>query len=151
MRTLLFFCIFFVAVSSGAVGAADQKEPLQFYPPFDLVEIAERVQRRQAELGVAEFRASVSVQFGTRTEWTNACSWLKEQTEQVLAFYVPPQNGNDEYYYYCVVSESYAEASVDALSSIDQLVRDFARQFSGAVKLWSIRFRDDASSENDAE
>ena len=151
MRTLPVSCLFFIVVSPCSVDAAGQKRNLSFDPPFRVAEIVERVQQRQRELDIAQFHSAVTVQFGTRVEWSNACAWLTEQTEKVMQYYVPPQNGNDEYYYFCGPSGTYTGVSVDALSEVDQLVNDFARQFGGSIVRWVFIMRDISEEAKDVE
>jgi membrane-associated protease RseP (regulator of RpoE activity) len=142
MRTLLLCCITFVVLGSYPVHAGDTKKSLAFYPPFNVVEIAELVQQRQGALSVTQFHTMLTVQYGTRIEWMNACSWLNAQTEDVMRFYAPPQNDTDEFYYYCGISRTYTEASVDSLSVVHELTNDLTRQFGGAITNWSFSFRD---------
>jgi hypothetical protein len=63
---LLFFFATLSALLSPAVLATDTKDYLEFYPPFVTEDIAGRVQQRQEELGSAQVRTTMRVQYGTR-------------------------------------------------------------------------------------
>ena len=151
VRTLLLCYIFAAAFDSYSAHAADTKESLVFYPPFSVVEIANRVQERQDALRVAQFRTMIGVQYGRRIEWINACAWLKAQTAKVMIFYKPPQNGSAEYHYFCGVSKVYREASDDSLSDLHTLINELTRQFGGATTSWNFDFREYLEHENDTE
>jgi hypothetical protein len=145
----LFCCTMFVALGSHANYAADSKI-LQFYPPFSVIDIAGHVRQKQDELDVAQFHTSITVQYGTRNEWTNACSWLKAQTEDVMRFYKPPQNGSDEHYYFCGISRTDDEASVESLTALHNLIGELTRQFGGSIIRWNFNFHDHSRGQSDA-
>lgn len=106
---------------------------------------------KQDELGVEKFHAWINVQYGMRIDWINACAWLEAQTEDVLKYYAPPQNGVDEYQYFCGISGTYSDASVESFSEMDALVGELTRQFGGAVVRWVFVFRELPQSQIDAE
>lgn len=150
MRTLLFCCLTFVALGSYSVLARDTKEYLEFYPPFVLEDIAKLVQQQQDALDVAQFHTMITVQYGTRIEWINACAWLNAQTEGVMQFYLPAQNGTDESYYFCGISGTYDEASVDSLSAVQVLTNELTRQFGGAITRWMFNFHEYSGRDDSA-
>ena len=142
MRCLVFCAVILIALNAHSTEPESKTESQQFSPPFHVVEIAEAVRGKQEALGVEKFHAWIDVQYGRRIDWINACAWLKAQTEYVMKYYVPPQNGVDEYQYFCGISGTYSEASVEFLSEMDALVGELTRQFGGAIVRWVFAFRD---------
>ena len=118
--------------------ATEQSRRMVFYPPLDVAEVVASVQRRQKALGGPTIHLAVRVQFGTRDEWTNACSWMKAQRQRVSMHYVPRQAHNKETKYFCMVMEELDSLSEKTVHDLQRLIDDFTRQFGGAQHAWRI-------------
>ena len=140
-RTIFLFLIFVVGFGSNTCHAADS-DSLVFYPPFIVADIASLVNERQKALRVSQFHTMIFVQYGTRTEWINACSWLKAQTSNARSFYRPVQEGTAENQYFCAVSETDDGAPQESLIRIHKLISDLTQQFGGAAHRWTFQFGD---------